>query len=83
MLHKTQDGYLTPVLQCRICHGADAFRKIIPHHASQGNYIKTNQKQRYPMPSDCLNTVMYTSCFNWNIRVEEVGKGKQHFMIDV
>ena len=31
MLHKTQDGYLTPVLQCRIGHGADAFRKIIPH----------------------------------------------------
>ena len=48
MLHKTQDGYLTPVLQCRIGHGADAFRKIIPHHASQGNYIKTNQDKDIP-----------------------------------
>ena len=40
MLPKTQDGYLTPVLQCRIGHGADAFRKVIPHRASQGNEIK-------------------------------------------
>ena len=37
---RTQQGYLTLGLQCRIGHGAVAFGKIIPHHASQGNEIK-------------------------------------------
>ena len=36
----TQDGKLTLGLQCRIGHEADAFRKVIPHHASQGNEVK-------------------------------------------
>ena len=40
MLHKSEDGYLTLCLQCRIDHGADAFRKVIPHHASQENKVK-------------------------------------------
>ena len=37
---RTQQGYLTLGLQCRIGYGAVAFRNIIPHHASQGNEIK-------------------------------------------
>ena len=40
MLRKTQDGYLTAVLKCRIGHGADAFLKVIPHHTSQGSEVK-------------------------------------------
>ena len=36
---KTQDGYLTPNLECLIGHAAVAFGSATPHHAYQGNEV--------------------------------------------
>ena len=37
---KTQDGYLTPNLECLIGHGEVAFGSATPHHASQDNEVR-------------------------------------------
>ena len=37
---KTQDGYLTPNLECLIGHAAVAFGSATPHDALQGNEVR-------------------------------------------
>ena len=77
---KTQDGYLTPNLECLIGHGAVAFGSVTPHHASQDNEVRKTKIYRTVFN---FYAVIYISCSAWNTRMKLKGNGYQYFIVEV